>query len=57
MATDYQIQALEKRLKEMKPDDTGKYSASYYALFNKIKNLNKQIKKESNKSWEDYLSK
>lgn len=57
MATEYQIKILEQKLASMKQDEQGKYDSHYYALFNKIKNLKKEMLRQDTKSWEDYLAK
>lgn len=57
MATKYQIEILDKKLAEMKPDANGKYDKHYYALFNKIKQLKKEMKRQDTNSWQEYLAK
>jgi len=57
MATEYQIKILENKLAMFKPDARGKYSSEYYALFNKIKNLKRQMTKQVKyKNWNDFLA-
>jgi len=57
MATEYQIKALENKLATMKPDSNGQYSGAYYALFNKIKTLKKDMVKQVKfKQWDDFLA-
>jgi hypothetical protein len=55
MPTEYQIEILEIKLRRMKPDPiTGKYSAGYYALYNKIKKLRQDLR---NQRWQEFLAK
>lgn len=58
MATEYQIKELERKLSLIQPDKiTGKFSAQYHALFNKIKNLKIELAKNSqDKRWNDFLA-
>lgn len=57
MATQYQIEVLENKLKTFKPNERGIYEPAYYALFNKIKKLKKEIQLQlKDKRWNDFLA-
>ncbi len=57
MASEYQIKVLENKLAQYKPNERGIYPSNYYALFNKIKALKKEMAKDIKiQKWNDFLA-